>query len=57
MGKGIRTPDNSPFFILLNKENEKGELSAVCEIEKKIVREENGFEKMASENESEDGVI
>ena len=36
---------------------EKGTSSAVCEFEKKIVREENGIERMTSENESEDGVI
>ena len=32
---------------------ERGEVLAVCEIEKKIVREENEIEK----NESEDGVV
>ena len=34
---------------------EKGEFSAACGIEKKIVREENEIEK--NENESEDGVV
>ena len=33
----------------------KGEFSAACGIEKKIVREENEIEK--NENESEDGVV
>ena len=33
----------------------KGEISVACEIEKKIVRAENGLEKNESEN--EDGVV
>ena len=33
----------------------KSEVLPVCEIEKKIMREENGLEK--EENESEDGVV
>ena len=37
------------------RNEEKGEFSAACGIEKKIVREENETEK--NENESEDGVV
>ena len=37
------------------RNEEKGEFSAACGIEKKIVREENEIEK--NENESEDGVV
>ena len=36
-----------------DRNEEKGEFSAACGIEKKIVREENEIEK----NESEDGVV
>ena len=39
---------------------EKGEFSAACGIEKKIVcivREENEIQKNENENESEDGVV
>ena len=38
-----------------DRNEEKGEFSAACGIEKKIVREENEIEK--NENESEDGVV
>ena len=38
-----------------DRHEEKGEFSAACGIEKKIVREENEIEK--NENESEDGVV
>ena len=39
----------------MNFNEEKGEFSAACGIEKKIAREENEIEK--NENESEDGVV
>ena len=38
-----------------DKNEDKGEFSAACGIEKEIVREENEIEK--NENESEDGVV
>ena len=38
-----------------DRNKEKGEFSAACGIEKKIVREENEIQK--NENESEDGVV
>ena len=38
-----------------DRNEEKGEFSALCGIEKKIVREENEIQK--NENESEDGVV
>ena len=39
----------------MDRNGEKGEFSAACEIEKKLAREENEIEK--NENESEDGVV
>ena len=38
-----------------DRNEEKGEFSAACGIEKKIVKEQNEIEK--NENESEDGVV
>ena len=38
-----------------DRNEEKGEFSAACGIEKKTVREENEIEK--NENESEDGMV
>ena len=38
-----------------DRNEEKGEFSTACGIEKKIAREENQIEK--NENESEDGVV
>ena len=55
--KRVKAACNLEICYMFRKKLRKGRVFSCLWIEKKIVREENGFEKMTSENESKDGVV